>query len=71
MFFRKDAELSSDINQLKAKIAYLNQDLISMRDKLEIQTLRVDDLFKAYPYGINKDGSPRKKVGRPFKKVAA
>jgi hypothetical protein len=68
MFFRKDAELSSEVNQLKVKIAYLNQDVKLLKEKLEIQTVRIDALMKAYFYGINKDGSPCKKMGRPFKK---
>ena len=68
MFFRKDAELSSEIGQLKSKLAYLHHDVHDLKNKLSIQTIRLDALMKAYPYGINKDGSPRKKMGRPFKK---
>lgn len=67
MFFRKDSELTSEVAQLRATVVYLNHELSSMTDKLEIQTLRIDALFKAYPHGINKDGSPRKKMGRKAK----
>jgi len=38
-----------------------------LMEVLEIQTLRIDALMKAYPNGINKDGSPRKKMGRKAK----
>ena len=69
MFFRKDAELSAEITHLKSRIAYLSHDVHVLKDKLSIQSLRLDALMKAYPHSINKDGSPRKKIGRPHKKV--
>jgi hypothetical protein len=71
MFFKKDAELTSEVGHLKARLAYLSHDVHVLKDQLGIQTLRIDALMKAYPNGINKDGSPRKKIGRPHKKVQA
>jgi len=71
MFFRKDAELSAEITHLKSRVAYLSHDVRILKDQLGIQSLRLDALMKAYPYGLNKDGSPRKKIGRPHKKVQA
>jgi hypothetical protein len=71
MFFRKDAELTADVFNLQSRVAYLSQDVRVLKDKLDIQSLRLDALMKAYPHGINKDGSPRKKIGRPHKKVTA
>jgi len=71
MFFRKDAELSAEITHLKSRVAYLSHDVRILKDQLGIQSLRLDALMKAYPYGLNKDGSPRKKIGRPHKKEQA
>jgi hypothetical protein len=70
MFFRKDAELTSEIGQLRVRIAHLSQDVQILRSKLDIQTTRLDALIKAYPYGSNKNGSPRKKPGRKPKVTA-
>jgi hypothetical protein len=67
MFFRKDAELTADVFNLQSRVAYLSQDVRVLKDKLDIQSLRLDALMKAYPHGINKDGSPRKKMGRKAK----
>jgi hypothetical protein len=38
-----------------------------LMEVLEIQKIRIDALLKVYPNGINKDGSPRKKMGRKAK----
>ena len=57
-------EMQREINLLK--IANLR-----LQDNLLTQGIRLSGLMKAYPNGINKDGSPRKKIGRPHKKVTA
>lgn len=61
---------NKDKAALKHHIECLYRDIRFLTDKLEIQTLRIDALMKAYPNGINKDGSPRKKMGRKTKEQA-
>jgi hypothetical protein len=67
MFFTRDSE----INSLKKQIHDLEIRISVLAGRVEIEQKRVDALFKLYPYGLNKDGSPRKKLGRPHKKEAA
>lgn len=52
------------IAQLNDKIEFYNVDIKNLKNRLDIQTTRLDALMKAYPNGVNKDGSPRKKMGR-------
>ena len=61
---------NKDKAALQHHIECLYRDIRFLTDKLEIQTLRIDALMKAYPNGINKDGSPRKKMGRKVKEQA-
>ena len=68
MFFNKEKKQIEALITLFDRIEHRVEVL---QEKVAIQDVRLDALMKAYPYGINKDGSPRKKVGRPFKKVAA
>lgn len=49
---------------LQHQIDGMKMDMAKLMTRLDIQTLRIDALMKAYPNGINKDGSPRKKMGR-------
>jgi hypothetical protein len=67
MFFTRDAET----NGLKKQIYDLEVAIYDLKRIVEVEQKRVDALFKLYPHGINKDGSPRKKIGRPFKKETA
>ena len=57
------------IAQLNDKIEFYNVDIKNLKNRLDIQTTRLDALMKAYPNGVNKDGQPRKKIGRPRKVV--
>jgi hypothetical protein len=52
------------LDRLEFKIEALQQ-------QMSVQDLRTRALVKAYPNGVNKDGQPRKKIGRPHKKVTA
>ena len=63
MFFRN--------KQLEDKLTTLTVHYMNLKMELEIQTTRIDALMKAYPHGKNKDGTPRKKLGRPRKEVQA
>ena len=67
MFFTKKHQEAMEyfINEVE-RLKEFNEHLVEV---LEIQKIRLDALMKAYPYGANKDGSPRKKIGRPHKKV--
>lgn len=58
------------IAQLNDKIEFYNVDIKNLKNRLDIQTTRLDALMKAYPNGVNKDGSPRKKMGRKTKEQA-
>ena len=62
---------STDKAAMQHHIECLYRDIRFLTGKLEIQTTRIDALMKAYPNGVNKDGQPRKKIGRPHKKVTA
>ena len=65
MFFKdKHKELVSSLHH---KVENLNLELRHIKSRLETQTIRIDALMKAYPYGANTDGTPRKKPGRPRK----
>ena len=55
------------IAQLNDKIEFYNVDIKNLKNRLDIQTTRLDALMKAYPYGANSDGSPRQKPGRKLK----
>ncbi len=59
MFFRN--------NNLERRVADLEANLFRMKMDLDTCEIRLDALMKAYPNGINKDGSPRKKMGRKAK----
>lgn len=61
---------SKDKAALQHHIECLYRDIRFLTGRLEIQTTRIDALMKAYPYGANKDGSPRQKPGRKLKVVA-
>jgi len=69
MFFTKKHQEAMEyfINEVE-RLKEFNEHLVEV---LEIQKIRLDALMKAYPNGINKDGQPRKKIGRPHKKVQA
>ena len=62
---------SKDKAAMHHHIECLYRDIRFLTGRLEIQTTRIDALMKAYPNGVNKDGQPRKKIGRPHKKVTA
>jgi hypothetical protein len=62
---------SKDKAVMQHHIECLYRDIGFLTGRLEIQTTRIDALMKAYPNGVNKDGQPRKKIGRPHKKVTA
>ena len=59
----------TQVHAMQKEIEFLKSDVKNLIRRLEIQTIRIDALMKAYPHGINKDGQPRKKIGRPHKKV--
>lgn len=42
----------------------LRADVLRLKDELSILKTQMSALIKTYPNGINKDGSPRKKMGR-------
>lgn len=68
MFFNKEKK------QIEALIALLDRlefKIEALQQQMSIQDLRTRALVKAYPNGVNKDGQPRKKIGRPHKKVTA
>lgn len=52
---------------LYEQVDNLRLELLTLKNKIEIQDTRIKALVKAYPNGINKDGSPRKKMGRKAK----
>jgi chaperonin cofactor prefoldin len=65
MFFTdKHKEL---IAELHHKVELFKLEIHKLQHRLEIQTTRLDALMKLYPNGINKDGQPRKRPGRPRK----
>ena len=56
---------------LERRVADLEANLFRVKMDLDTNTIRLNALMRVYPYGANKDGSPRKKIGRPHKKVEA
>ena len=56
---------------LERRVADLEANLFRMKMDLDTTEIRLNGLMRVYPYGANKDGSPRKKIGRPHKKVTA
>ena len=66
MFFTDKHKKS--IAALHHKIELLQVNIQTLQHRFDIEQKRVDALFKLYPHGINKNGSPRKKPGRPHKK---
>jgi len=66
MFFNKEKK---QIETLIALFDRLEYRVETLQEKVDVQKIRIDALLKAYPNGINKDGSPRKKAGRPRKVV--
>jgi hypothetical protein len=64
MFFNKEKKQLDALTSLFGK---LEDKVKTLTTRLEIQTTRLDALMKAYPYGANKDGSPRQKPGRKAK----
>ena len=56
---------------LERRVADLEANLFRVKMDLDTNTIRLNALMRVYPYGANKDGSPRKKIGRPHKKVQA
>ena len=52
---------------LEKRVADLEVNLFRVKIDLDTTEIRLNGLMKAYPYGANKDGSPRKKIGRPRK----
>ena len=57
-------------NKHKLEVLMLRADVLKLKDEISILKLRMDALLKLYPNGINKDGSPRKKMGRKTKEQA-
>jgi len=53
------------------KVDNLRLEILALKSRVEIQDTRIKALVKAYPNGVNKDGQPRKKIGRPHKKEQA
>lgn len=55
---------------LERRVADLEANLFRIKMDLDTTEIRLNGLMKAYPNGINKDGSPRKKMGRKVKEQA-
>ena len=70
MFF-KNKQLEEKFFALENKVIALEIQCMKLNSELQTQTTRIDALMKAYPHGKNKDGTPRKKLGRPRKEVQA
>lgn len=51
-------------NKHKLEVWMLRADVLRLKDELSILKTQMSALIKTYPNGINKDGSPRKKMGR-------
>ncbi len=58
-------------NKHKLEVLMLTADVLRLKDELSILKTQMSALIKTYPNGVNKDGQPRKKIGRPHKKVTA
>ena len=70
MFFTRDSEtdsLKKEIADLKEKCSRLSVEQDAHWKVLNSILQRLQSL----PHGMNKDGSPRKKLGRPHKEEAA
>ena len=67
MFFNKEKKQIEALITLFDRIEHRVEVL---QEKVAIQDLRMDALMKAYPYGANKNGSPRQKPGRKAKVTA-
>ena len=52
---------------LYEQVDNLRLELLTLKSRLDIQETYIKALLKIYPNGINKDGSPRKKMGRKAK----
>jgi hypothetical protein len=59
-----------ELDSLRQEIDVLKHKTEILKDQIVIQDTRIKALVKAYPNGINKDGSPRKKMGRKVKEQA-
>ena len=68
MFFNKEKKQIEILMSLFDRLEYRIE---TLQEQVAIQDIRIKSLMKAYPNGINKDGQPRKKIGRPHKKVTA
>ena len=68
MFFNKEKKQIEILMSLFDRLEYRIE---TLQEQVAIQDIRIKSLMKAYPNGINKDGQPRKKIGRPFKKETA
>ena len=55
---------SKDKAALQHHIECLYRDIRFLTGKLEVQTIRIDALMKAYPHGTTRTGEQRKKPGR-------
>jgi hypothetical protein len=64
MFFNQEKKQIEILMSLFDRLEYRIE---TLQEQVSIQDLRIKSLMKAYPNGINKDGQPRKKVGRPRK----
>ena len=64
MFFNKE---NKQIEVLITLFDRLEHRVEVLHEKVAIQDVRLDALMKAYPYGANKNGSPRQKPGRKAK----
>jgi hypothetical protein len=66
MFFNQEKKQIEILMSLFDRLEYRIE---TLQEQVSIQDLRIKSLMKAYPNGINKDGQPRKKAGRPRKVV--
>ena len=57
----------TQVHAMQNEIEFLKSDVKNLMRKLEIQTIRIDVLMKAYPHGTTRTGEPRKKPGRKAK----
>lgn len=53
--------------KLERRVADLEANLFRMKMDLDTTTIRLNALIKLYPYGANRDGTPRQKPGRKTK----
>jgi len=67
MFFNKE---NKQIDALTVLLDKLEFKVETLQEQVTTQEIRLNAITKLYPHGINKDGQPRKKVGRPRKVVA-